>query len=339
MLPKPSKPAPAPPPSDIQIVNELLSKWCLSRFAYTSTQSGPKHQPSWSMSFQGHPTIILDPAVDTVTGPTKQLLKAQLAGMLMPRLVKGTPLLGVRPQDKLVFPLPWPLNHPGLTTLQFDVESEFPGKGLKFKRPGDVEEQKDVSFETELLLFSTRNAGSSVGMDFERDTGTGRTTLCQLSDGEVVLLFRPHPRSTSLPTCLAKFLEDTTITKMVVDDTEDSKGLKADFGITCGAAQDLQGVASSSFGFAVIHPNTKKIIETKPSMDLLASYFLSYDMEKKKEISKSFTEASFVHPLTAQQGQYGTIDAILAYEIGQKMASIRALSLEQQRMWMREIKI
>ena len=155
---------------------------------------------------------------------------------------------------------------------------------------------------------------------------------------EVVLLFRPHPRSTSLPTCLAKFLEDTTITKMVVDDTADSKGLKADFGLACGTVQDLQGVASG-FGFAVIHPETKKIIDTKPSMELLASYFLRYDMVKKKEISLSFTEESFHVPLTALQRQYGTMDAIMAYEIGRKMASIRALPPDQQRKWVRKIHI
>jgi hypothetical protein len=267
-----------------------------------------------------HDTIRFDPPLTPGTGSKKQSASNAIACEALHRLEEASPLKDALPLTRP--PLASCIVEDGSRIVDLLItDSAITGKGLKYSR-GDGD-SKEETFEAEVRQLRERNQGGFIGFDCERDPGTQRTTLIQVGDSTAVVLYRPKPGGTSLPQCLAGLLLDDNVTKMVVDDTGDSKFIKKDFDLTCAAVMDLQK-AVQFLGFR------------QPGMQQLASYFLRVDVPKIKEISLQFTEGSFDQELTLPQKKYGTEDAIMAYEIGKKVAEVRAAPVTEHQRWKRQ---
>ena len=267
------------------------------------TGDGPAHAPVWEVKYAECKWRHVTPAVAPVLGPSTKQLKNDLSKVLIAMVNRGDWwICHTRPS----FPSLVLWNEP---PQECEIATDF-GTVVKLRRMAR-DDSKEGSFDDEVYALIDRNMGGVIGFDCERDAKTNRTTLIQLADASVVLLYQPPLLSQELPKALAQLLRNPSVSKMVVDKSQDLKYLKADFKVSCDGMEDLQERALE-FGF--FKANTK----------VLADYFLRYDMTKEKGTAMTYSEASLTMRLSAAQIKYGALDAIVAYELGMKLLSIHA---------------
>ena len=263
--------------------------------------TGPAHDPVWQVQYTENDWMRVTPAVKAIVGSKTSQLKHELSKTLIAMVNRGH---WWNYYTRPFFPSPVLWNEsPQECKICTDL-----GSVVKISRMA-TDDAKEVSFDEEVYAFIDRNMDGRVGFDCERDPATQRTTLIQLADAFVVLLYQPPLLSRVLPEALTQLLRSSSVKKLVVDMSQDLKYLKADFDLDCDGMLDLQEMALT-FGFA------------KASTEVLAEYFLRYNMTKEKETAVTYTEASLTRRLSAAHIKYGAMDAIVAHELGMKLLSI-----------------
>ena len=286
-----------------------FNNWC-SRLALArptteqhKTGDGPDHAPKWQVLYSETKWMRVTPAFAPIVGLNTKQLKHTLSKALIAMVNRGH-WWDYYTRPHFVSPVLW--NEP---PHECKIFTDL-GAALKLNRmvPDDA---KEFSFDKEVYAFIDRNMNGRVGFDCERDTTTQRTTLIQMADARVVLLYRPPLHSRVLPEALTQLLRSSSVKKMAVATSQDLTCLKADFDLDCDGMVDLQETALE-FGF------------TEAKTEVLAEYFLRYNMTKEKETAVTYTEVSLTQRLSAAQIKYGAMDAIVAYELGMKLLSIDA---------------
>jgi hypothetical protein len=267
------------------------------------TEESMEHKAVWEVKYSDNTWLQINLPVPRVIGPNTKKLKHELSRGLI-TIVNSGHWYNSYTRPDFTSPQLW--NDPP----QEEKINTASGNVVKLRRMA-ADDGKGASFDEEVYALIERNSNGFIGFDCERDTHTQRTTLIQLADDFVILLYQPPRISEELPAALAQLLGNSLVTKMVIDQSHDVKYLKIDFNVACHGVLDLQEMAKE-FGFF------------KASTEVLAEYFLRYSMTKDKETAVSFTERSLTKRLSAEQIRYGALDAVVAHELGRKLLSIDA---------------
>jgi hypothetical protein len=297
-------------------MNNWFAQNALPRPTRTKAECAPGSTWKWKMWIDQSDFLKINPPMAVVYGPNSKVLKKELTELLISRINSGKiRIVDGRPQfDPKEL---WPgTNAPRMCTM-------MPGWGevLKICRLSTACDEGQT-LHNALSDMVERNRDGRIGVDIEREPKTNITTLIQISDASIVLLFRTNRHIRPLPNALAIFFQNPKITKLFVDPANDIKFLFRDFNVSCAGVVDIQKLAVD-YGFV------------KASTEVLAKYFLRYNLVKDKTTKMQYTMASLERPLGEDHVKYAALDAIVAYEIGKKMDAID--SSGARNIWTRQL--